>query len=176
MAKLKPAVNDSDQQTGNKAANVTLVEFGDYQCTHCGHAHPLLKRLLSEMNNELHFVFRNFPLNEIHPAAMMAALAAEAAGKQGMFWEMHDLIFENQADLHGNKFVDFAVALGLDTKEFAADWKSESVMAKVENDFESGVRSGVNGTPYFFLNGSLLHTFDGSYESLKQAVQQAMPA
>src|SRR5689334_6177244 len=111
MSKLKPQVNDQDQQTGNLQAKITLVEYGDYQCPHCGHAHPLLKQLLQEMGNELRFVFRNFPLQEIHPAAYMAALAAEAAGKQGKFWPMHDLIFENQQNLHGHSFIDFAETL-----------------------------------------------------------------
>src|SRR5215217_9734259 len=107
MAKLKPAVRDSDHGTGNKRANITLVEFGDYQCPHCGHAYPLLKRLVNEMGDQIYFVFRNFPLQEVHPAAMMAAQAAEAAGKQGKFWEMHDLIFENQQNLHGSIFLAF---------------------------------------------------------------------
>ena len=171
MAKLKPPVSADDQQTGNAAAKITLVEYGDYQCPHCGHAHPLLKKLIKEVGNNLRFVFRNFPLQEVHPAAMMAALAAEAAGKQGKFWEMHDTIFEHQDDLHGNRFVDFAEDLKLDMKRFATDWKSDETSGKVERDFESGVRSGVNGTPAFFMNGEMLTTYDGTYESLRDAVK-----
>jgi len=171
MSKLKPAVNDRDQQTGNLQAKITLVEYGDYQCPHCGHAHPLLKRLLKEMGSELRFVFRNFPLQEIHPSAYMAALAAEAAGKQGKFWEMHDLIFEHQKTLQGHAFVDFAERLQLNLQQFAQDWKSEEIQGKVELDFESGIRSGVNGTPTFFVNGEKLLSYDESYESLVEGIR-----
>src|SRR6476660_2239452 len=121
MSKLKPAVSDQDQQTGNLHAKITLVEYGDYQCPHCGHAHPLIKRLLNEMGNELRFVFRHFPLQEIHPAAYMAALAAEAAAKQDKFWPMHDMIFEHQANLNGHSFIDFAEKLQLNLQQFGKD-------------------------------------------------------
>jgi protein-disulfide isomerase len=171
MSKLKPAVNDRDQQTGNLQAKVTLVEYGDYQCPHCGHAHPLLKQLLKEMGTELRFVFRNFPLQEAHPAAYMAALAAEAAGQQGKFWEMHDTIFENQQNLHGHAFIDFAESLKLNLEQFARDWKSDEIQGKVEADFESGIRSGVNGTPTFFVNNEKLLSYDGSYESLVEGIR-----
>jgi protein-disulfide isomerase len=171
MAKLTPPVNVKDQQTGNTDASVTLVEFGDYQCPHCGHAYPLLKRLLAEKGNEFRFVFRNFPLQESHPAAFMAALAAEAAGKQDQFWPMHDLIFENQSNLHGHAFVDFAEKLQLNLQQFGADWKSRDIVNKVEADFESGIRSGVNGTPAFYINGERLN-YDGTYESLLNAVEE----
>ena len=170
MSKLKPPVSDKDHQTGNLDAAVTLVEYGDYQCPHCGHAHPLLKRLLKEKGKSFRFVFRNFPLQESHPAAFMAALAAEAAARQGKFWEMHDTIFENQQDLHGSSFIKFAEKLGLDIKTFSADWDSKDLAAKVEADFESGIRSGVNGTPSFFLNGNKLDSYDGTYESLAEAI------
>lgn len=170
MAKLHPAVSATDQQTGNLNAATTLVEYGDYQCPHCGHAHPLLKRLLKEKGKDLHFVFRNFPLQEAHPQALSAALAAEAAGKQGKFWEMHDLIFKNQSELSPNKLLDLALSLGLNPQKFATDWKSEAIMQKVESDFEGGIRSGVNGTPGFFVNGKKLESYDGSYESLVEAV------
>src|SRR5882672_8967921 len=96
MSTLKPAVNAADHHRGNVNAVVTLVEYGDFQCPHCRIAHPLLHRLLKERGTELHFVFRNFPLSEVHPLALPAAGAAEAAGNQGKYWEMHDLIFENQ--------------------------------------------------------------------------------
>jgi protein-disulfide isomerase len=170
MSKLKPPVGASDQHTGNKTASVVLVEFGDFECPHCGHAHPLLKQLLEEMGDSFQLVFRNFPLQESHPHAHMAALAAEAAGKQGKYWEMHDLIYENQDKLGAHFLLDLAKELNLDLHQFGADWKSEEIVNKVENDFESGVRSGVNGTPTFFLNGSLLTTYDGSYESLVDAI------
>jgi protein-disulfide isomerase len=167
-----PPVNAKDQQTGNLVSSLTLVEFGDYQCPHCGHAHPLIKRLLAEKGNNFRFVFRNFPLQEIHPAAFMAALAAEAAGKQGKFWPMHNLIFEHQANLHGHIFIDLAEKLQLNLQQFGADWKSQDIVSKVESDFESGIRSGVNGTPTFFINGQRLN-YDTTYESLLNAVNQS---
>ena len=170
MSKLKPPVNENDQQTGNINASITLVEYGDYQCPHCGHAHPLLKRFLEEYGNDVNFVFRNFPLQEIHPAAHISALAAEAAGRQGKFWEMHDMIFEHQQNLNGHALLDFAERLSLDIQQFSSDWKNETIVEKVEKDFESGIRSGVNGTPSFFINGEKLMSYDGSYESLVEAV------
>ena len=148
-----------------------MVEYGDFECPYCGRAHPLVKRLLKERGKEVNFVFRNFPLQEIHPHAYMSATAAEAAGKQGKFWEMHDLIFENQKKLDANYLLTLAEDMGLDLAQFAKDWKSEAIVNKIENDFESGIRSGVNGTPTFFLNGHPLLTYDETYESLADAVQ-----
>lgn len=171
MRSLKPAVSNKDHQTGNTEAKVILVEYGDYQCPHCGIAHSLIKQLQKEFAKELLFIFRNFPLQESHPNAMMAALAAEAANKQNKFWEMHDKIFENQDDLSENNLLKFAVALNLNVDNFKKDSKSEAMRSKVETDFESGVRSGVNGTPSFFINGTRLDSYDESYESLADAVK-----
>ena len=112
-----------------------------------------------------------FPLQESHPHAMMAALAAEAAARQDKFWEMHDIIYEHQDELSGNRLLSFAEALNLDLQQFAHDWKSQATLAKVESDFEGGLRSGVNGTPSFFLNGNRLNSYDESYESLAEAVR-----
>lgn len=168
---LKPPVSSKDQSTGNTESSVILVEYGDYQCPHCGHAHPLVKRLLKEKGADFHFVFRNFPLQQAHPAAFMAALAAEAAGKQGKFWPMHDMIFENQRMLSGfDALLDFAEALKLHKHQFAEDVKSDAVVKKVESDFESGIRSGVNGTPTFFING-VIAPYDGSYASLLRLIE-----
>jgi protein-disulfide isomerase len=175
MSKLKPPVNQSDQHTGNKNSDVVLLEFGDYQCPHCAHAHVLLKKLLHDAGDEFQFVFRNFPLQEAHPQAFMAALAAEAAGEQRKFWPMHDLIYENQDLLHPHIYVDFAEQLGLNLQKFGDDWKSARLVEKVEQDFESGIRSGVNGTPTFFLNGGKLDTYDGTYQSLLHAVRMHHP-
>jgi protein-disulfide isomerase len=171
MSKLIPEVNSGDHYHGNVNAKITLVEFGDFECPYCGRAHPLIKRLLKEKGKELHFVFRNFPLREIHPNAYAAALAAEAAGKQGKYWEMHDLIFENQDKLSDSFLLSLAENLDLDLKQFAKDLKSEEIENKIEMDFESGIRSGVNGTPAFFLNDSLILTYDETYESLVDAIQ-----
>jgi len=174
MSSLKTPVNEHDHQTGNAKAKVTLVEYGDYQCSHCGTAYPLIKQLLKEFNNELLFVFRNFPLQEIHPAAKHAALAAEAAAKQGKFWEMHDVIYENQDDLSDQSLVGYAEMLHLNIEKFEQDWKSPELISKVENDFESGIRSGVNGTPSFFINGNNLNSYEETYESLAEAVQSTV--
>lgn len=170
MSHLKPAVSSRDHHTGNIRAGITLVEYGDYQCPYCGRAHPLIKRLLKEKGDVVHFVFRNFPLQEIHPMAYAAALAAEAAAGQDKFWEMHDLIFERQHELNTPRLLEFARELGLDEDRFAQDWQSDAMQARVEYDFESGVRSGVNGTPTFFVNGEKLHSYDETYESLLHAV------
>jgi len=171
MSTLKLAVNSADHHQGNVHAAITLVEYGDFQCPYCRRAQPLVKRLLQENGEDLHFVFRNFPLREIHPHAYVAAITAEAAGKQGKFWEMHDLIFENQNKLNTNFLFSLAEGLDLELPQFAKDSKSEEVQNKIEMDFESGIRSGVNGTPTFFLNGSRVLTYDETYESLLNAVQ-----
>ena len=171
MAKLKPPVSDIDQCIGDDSSPIILVEYGDYQCPNCGYAHPLVKRLLEEKGKRFLFAFRNFPLKEIHPAAFMAALSAESAGKQGKFWEMHDMIFENQKRLHGNSFLNFANDLELDPLQFAKDLEDCAITNKVEADFESGIRSGVNGTPTFFINGEILR-YDSTYESLLAAIEK----
>lgn len=171
MSVLKLAVNSADHHQGNVNAAVTLVEYGDFECPHCRRAHPLIKHLLKERGKELNFVFRNFPLQEIHPHAYIAAIAAEASGKQDRFWEMHDLIFENQDKLSTNYLLSLAGDVGLDLAQFTEDLKSEEILNKIETDFESGIRSGVNGTPTFFLNGKPLFTYDATYESLSDAVQ-----
>ncbi|MFL5788730.1 MAG: DsbA family protein [Flavisolibacter sp.] len=170
MSKLKPAFNPGDHFLGPKNPFIILVEYGDYECSHCGIAHPYIKRLLKEMGDQITFAFRNFPLQEIHPHAYMAALAAEAASEQESFWEMHDLIFENQRRLGTHFLLDLAENLQLDIGKFRSDLESEKIKGKVEMDFESGIRSGVNGTPTFFLNGQPIQTYDETYESLKDAV------
>jgi protein-disulfide isomerase len=174
MSKLKPAFHQGDHYLGDKDAPVILVEYGDFECPHCGHAHPLLQRLLKEKGKQLLFIFRHFPIQESHPHAYLAALAAEAAGKQDKFWEMHDLIFENQQRLDTHLLMDFAESLQLDLRRFGKDWESEESRDKVESDFESGVRSGVNGTPSFFVNGQQLLTYDETFESLTDAIELAL--
>ena len=151
---LRPAVNETDHTTGTENAPVTLVEYGDYQCPHCGHAYPIIKQIQEELGDKLNFVFRNFPLSEMHPQAFMAALATEAAAKQNAYWPMHDIIFEHQQRLHSADLLKYATTLGLNEETFIADMQDEALKQKVEGDFESGIMSGVNGTPTFFINGS----------------------
>ena len=170
MSKLRTPVDKNDHQTGNFKAKIVLVEYGDYQCPHCGIAYPLIKLLLKQFEKELLFVFRNFPLEEIHPAARIAAQAAEAASLQDQFWKMHDLIFENQGKLSPQFLIQCAIKLKLNENKFSADCTNATVLSKIEDDFDGGVESGVNGTPSFFLNGNKLNNYDESYASLAKAV------
>jgi protein-disulfide isomerase len=171
MSGLKTPVSKKDHQTGNSQGTITLVEYGDYQCPHCGIAHPFLKRLLKEFE-DLRLVFRNFPLQDAHPAAMISAQAAEAASKQGKFWEMHDKIYEHQTRLSDAFLVKAADELRLDSKQFLADMESDEISARIEADFEDGIVSGVDGTPSFFLNGVKLNSYDETYDSLALAVEK----
>ncbi|WP_286859283.1 MULTISPECIES: DsbA family protein [Sphingobacterium] len=166
---LKPRVNDKDHIQGNGNAEVTIVEYGDYQCPHCGAAHPILKKMMAELGSQIRFVFRNFPLSEMHEYARPAALAAEAAGQQGKFWEMHDAIYENQLNLSTRLFIDLAEQLGLDIDNFKSAMQDQRLDEKVEGDFESGMMSGVNGTPTFFVNGE---KFDGGAEDLVRILHE----
>jgi len=150
---LRPSVSDKDHIQGNMHAAIELVEYGDYQCPHCGRAYPIVKKLQKELGDKLKFVFRNFPLAEIHPEAVRAAVASEAAALQGKYWEMHDIIFENQETLSEEAFIQFAEELGMDSKQFRKDMAKKELLEKTEADFESGIRSGVNATPTFFING-----------------------
>lgn len=167
---LKPEIGPADKTQGNEQAAIKLVEYGDYQCPHCATAYPIIKEIQSTFGDQILFVFRNFPLQESHRYANIAAQAAEAAGKQGKFWEMHDAIFENQQHLNEEFIEHLAEKLGLDMDEFEEDMNSEEISTKVEDDFESGVRSGVNGTPSFFINGE---KFDGGAADLLQVLKES---
>jgi protein-disulfide isomerase len=151
---------------------VTLVEYGDYECPHCGEAYYVVKELERLLTVNLRFVFRNFPLSTAHANALGAAEAAEAAGAQGKFWEMHDQLFENQQALEGENLVEYARLIGLNSSRFNRDMSQHRYEKRVREDFMSGVRSGVNGTPTFFVNG-LRH--NGSYEfaTLLAAIRRA---
>ncbi len=153
MPTLRTPVTDKDNVYGNAQASIELVEYGDYECPHCGRAYPIIKRIQQAMGDDLKFVFRNFPLSKIHPHAVHAAIATEAAALQGKFWEMHDHIFENQRKLDDASLMLYAEHLGLDTAKFAEDFEKEELAKKVAADFESGMRSGVNATPSFYING-----------------------
>lgn len=169
---LTPGVSASDHVQGDKNAPITLVEYGDYECSYCGQAYPLVKAAQGQLGDRLCFVFRNFPLAEMHPHAAHAAEAAEAANAQGQYWPMHDLLYENQGNLEDADLIGYAAKLGLDTSKFAADLKEKKADAKVQSDFESGAESGVNGTPSFFINGV---RFDGDWQGdgLLEALQNA---
>jgi protein-disulfide isomerase len=157
---LTPPVNTNDHILGSGSALVTLVEFGDYQCRFCGRAHPMVRDALRRMPDQILFVFRHFPLTRAHPRALAAAMSAEAAEAQGRFWPMHDTLFENQDALEDDDLVGYAEDLGLDVARFVADVEGATYLPKVRGDFRSGVRSGVNGTPTFFIDGE---RFDGNW-------------
>jgi protein-disulfide isomerase len=161
-ARLSVPVTASDHSAGGAAARVSLVEYGDYQCPFCGQAYPLVKAIQRQMGSSLRFVFRNFPLTNAHPFAEAAAEAAEAAASQGKFWEMHDLLYENQAKLGPELLIAAASTLKLDADLFLGDLKARKYRERVRRDFMGGVRSGVNGTPGFFVNDV---RFDGSWAS-----------
>jgi len=164
---LKPAVSNTDHAQGNLNADLVIVEYGDYQCPYCGAAYPVLKELMNQFGSQIKFVFRNFPLSEMHEYARAAALAAEAAALQNKFWEMHDAIYENQQNLNEHLLLELAEELKLDIPQFKSDLESSALKAKVDEDFESGVVSGVNGTPSFYVNGK---KFEGGAEDLFQLV------
>jgi protein-disulfide isomerase len=161
MAQLHPPVSSNDHIQGSADAAIELVEYGDYQCPYCGQAYPIIKSLQRSLGKKLKFVFRNFPLTEMHPNAMNAALAAEAAALQNKFWEMHDIIYEHQQYLNDASLLAYAEKIGLDLKRFKNDIKESTLTEKVEQDFESGARSGVNGTPSFYVNGK---KYNGDWE------------
>ena len=159
--RLTVPVGERDHLLGPATAPVTLVEYGDYECPYCGAAHASVEQVRQVMGNDLCFVFRHFPLSQIHPHAYQAAEAAEAAGAQNRFWEMHHLLFANQDRLGLRDLIGYAGALGLDLERFVTDLRGHAHAGRLREDFLSGVRSGVNGTPTFFVNG-LRH--DGGYD------------
>ena len=175
MSRLAPPVSESDHRLGPDDAPITLVEYGDFECPHCGAAHPIVAEVLRVMGRRLRFVYRNFPLAEIHPHAEHAAESAEAADAEGKFWEMHDTLFENQDALDDANLVRYAKVLGLDVPRFVAALEAGTYAPRVRSDFLSGVRSGVNGTPTFFING-VRHDGRWDLPSLLRALEVAAVA
>ncbi|ASK30875.1 disulfide bond formation protein DsbA [Chryseobacterium sp. T16E-39] len=166
MSTLRIPIGPNDHVQGNpETARIVLVEYGDYQCPYCGHAFPLVRQFVKENQDDVAFVFRNFPLTDAHEYAMAAATVAEAAGKQGKFWEMHDLIYDNQNILNEALLNECVKVLKLDVNKIENEINTEELQNKIEADFEGGVRSGVNGTPSFFVNGQKWEDYDGTYDS-----------
>ena len=153
-------ITKNDHIQGSSSAPVILVEYGDYECSYCGRAYPIVKQLQRTFGKKLTFVFRNYPLTEIHRHALDAALAAEAADRQGKFWEMHDILYENQTHLHPEHLLAYAKQIGLDLGQFKQDFKSEAVIDKIQSDINSANRIGIQGTPSFFVNGQF---FEGNW-------------
>jgi protein-disulfide isomerase len=171
MAKLRTPVNAQDHIQGPEDAELTLVEYGDYECPSCGSAYPIVKRIQEQLGKRLRFVFRNFPLSEIHPHAESAAETAEFSAAQGRFWEMHDLLFENQEQLSEALYSALAEKLGLSQTALRQALEEGKYKDRVRADFSSGVRSGVNGTPTFFING-MRHDGTFDYETLVLALRE----
>ncbi len=169
MSALSVPVGPADHVRGPASAPVTLVEYGDYQCPYCGAAYPVVRALERHFGRTLRFVFRNFPLTQVHPYAELAAEAAEAVGAQGKFWEMHDLLFTHQDALADADLLAYAEEAGADAAAVRRALTAHTFVPRVRDDFRGGVRSGVNGTPSFFINGA---RYDGASDlaSLTEAI------
>jgi protein-disulfide isomerase len=150
---LQVPVTDRDHAQGPDTAPVTMVEYADYECPYSHRAYHVIKALQRELGDQLRFVYRNFPVREIHPHAQHAAEAAEAAASQGKFWEMHDYLFEHQDALDDAHLREYAATLALDGDRFAADLADHRFAPRVEDDLLGGEQSGVQGTPTLFVNG-----------------------
>ena len=175
MTGLSIAVTAEDHIQGDRAAECSLVEYGDYQCPYCGQAYPIVKKLQKHFGKRLSLVFRNFPLTQMHPWAESAAEVAEFAGANGKFWEMHDLLFENQAHFSNALFVELSENLDLLPSQLQTAVTEGTYRSRVRADFSGGVRSGVNGTPTFFINGQR-HNESFDFDSLSEAIQQVLSA
>lgn len=169
--RLNPPVGRRDHIQGYDHALVTLVEYGDFQCSTCGRTFPLIQQLQIKFGNLLRFVFRHFPLRQAHPNAELAAQASEAASAQGKFWEMHSLFYQNQFALRKEDILQFAEQLELDLEEFSSALEQKTFAKRVSEDFRSGVRSGVNATPTLFING---YRYDGmlDFDEISNSIQE----
>jgi protein-disulfide isomerase len=173
---LSHPISAADHSTGNPSAATKLLMYGDFECPDCAAAFPHVSRWIEQYGKQVHFLFRHMPLDKmypIHPHATQASLATEAAGRQGMFWQMHDLLFQNQDALEDDDLFGYAELLGLQEDQFAADMEDQAVIAKVEADFESGKESGVTSTPGFFLNGEKIEN-SRDYPAIEELLKAAL--
>ncbi len=175
MTTLKVPVGPHDHVHGREDAEVTLVEYGDFECPHCGRAYPIVKQVQKHVGDRLRFVFRNFPLSEIHPNAVTAAETAEFAGENGKFWQMHDRLFENQQYFGPETFQRLVQGLELSTSSWEEALEKGVYDDRVRGDFRGGVRSGVNGTPTFFINGKR-HDGPFDFDILVAAIERVSAA
>ncbi|HEV7366669.1 MAG TPA: DsbA family protein [Gemmatimonadales bacterium] len=176
ISHLSPPVTERDHIRGPADAPVTLVEYGDYECPHCGRAAPVLENIRLLMGDSLRLVFRHYPINLSHSHAELAAEAAEAAGAQGRFWEMHAKLFINQDALDRPSLERYAIEIGLDVPRFHMELATGAHRERVLNDIESGEESGVHWTPTFFINGVRFgygSSLDGLLEALRTAAAEA---
>lgn len=170
-------ITASDHIEGKADSNITVVEYGDFQCPACGAYFPIVKNVVAEFGDRVRFVFRNFPLSSIHPNARAAAFAAEAANAQQKYWQMFDLLYTKQSEWAPLKdpsatFLGYATSLGLETKKFSADAASTGVSDKVDADYQSGIAASVNSTPSFFVNGQYVR--NDTTQSLRNAIVAAL--
>ena len=175
MSMLKIPVSQSDHVRGPAHAPITLVEYGDYECPHCALAYPIVDQVESTFSGRMRFVFRHFPLSEVHPYAETAAESAEFAGAAGMFWDMHDALFENQDRLSVATILMIGAELGLPQTKMRDALETGQYKEKVRSDFMGGIRSGVNGTPAIFING-VRHDGPYDYASLVSGIQMRLAA
>jgi protein-disulfide isomerase len=166
-------VTARDHARGSEAAPVTLVEYGDFECPHCGAAYPVTTELQRRFGDQVRFVFRHFPLTNVHPHAQAAAEASEWAAAQGRFWQMHDKIYQTQKQLSEAHLLRLAEDLQLDAGSLARSLKDHLFFARVKEDFLSGIKSGVKGTPAFFLN-DVRH--EGDPSSLAGGIERLLQA
>ncbi|HEV8124208.1 MAG TPA: thioredoxin domain-containing protein [Gemmatimonadales bacterium] len=172
MAGLLIPVTARDHCRGPAEASLVLVQYADFQCPHCALLHPIVDEIRRELKDSLRVVFRHFPLSQVHPRAKAAALAAEAADSQGKFWDMADLLHDNHEELDQDSLERYAKKLKLSMKQFSGEIESGAHEARIRADFLGGVRSGVNGTPTFFINGQRHEgslTFDAMVTALLNA-------
>lgn len=170
--RLSEAIGPDDHVIGKAHAPVELVEYGDYECPYCARAHHEMTEVLRRTGKDIRYAYRHFPLTDIHPRALLAAQAAEAAGAQGRFWPMHSVIFENRGHLELEDLVVYAETIGLDAHRFARDLRSGTYVPRVQRDFRTGVHSGVKGTPAFFVDGAPQSGTDA--ESLVTEIRRAL--
>jgi len=173
---LAVPVDATDHVLGAEHARVTVVEYGDFECPNCRQAQPAVKLLLERFTQQVRFVYRHFPLEDVHPHALGAALAAECAGGQGQFWAMHDLLFANQMHLKPKDLHGYAERLGLDMARFTAEVDDQVYLQRVREHLQSGSASGVRGTPGFFVNGRILDVSFGLralFDSVEAALHPA---
>ncbi len=170
--RLAVPVRERGHRQGPATAAVMLVQYGDYECPYTRQSTTVVRAIQQQLADQLRFVFRNFPLIDIHPHALHAALAAEAAASQGKFWQMHDAIFHHQHTLEDSDLARFAEALGLDMEQYTRDMMQQRHLPRIEEDVEGGERSGVQGTPTFFING-VVYRGSWEHEALLTALQAA---
>lgn len=169
---LSERAHGIDHSIGRDDAALTLVEYGDFECPNCRQAAPAVKLLLKRFQDGLRFVYRHFPLEEVHPHALLAAEAAEAAGSQGRFWQMHDLLFANQPRLNSQQLHGYAKRLDLDVDRFAAELEQHLHLQRVREHQQSARSNGVRATPTFFLNGAVCDVSFG-IDALERAIEEA---